>query len=181
MEAVLSLLDQKSNQNFKDLLCFYFPSPAVIKDFVGAVFNLSVLNGHKWKLTLATRSFGYSYGEEDNQSLRGVGSAISTKVKRSNNFTLAWKWDHWEPTLTEPQFYMVTCKSPVEIMMQCISGGSRPVRILLGLNTVSETDNRFHICIMIVCDTHLESQSISLLRVSALQVSVETIFHSSSF
>lgn len=66
-------------------------------------------------------------------------------------------------------------------MMQCISSGLRPARIPLGLNTVSKTDNRFHVCITIACDTHLESQSISLLRVSASQMSVETIFHSSSF
>lgn len=90
---------------------------------------------------------------------------------------------HWEPTLAEPQFYMVTSKSKslVEIMMQCISGGSTPARIPLRLNTVSERDNRFHFCITIVRATHLESQSISLLRVSALQMSVETIFHSPSF
>lgn len=74
---------------------------------------------------------------------------------------------HWEPTLTEPQFYAVTSKnkSLVEIMMRCISGGSRPARIPLGLNTASERDNRFHFCRTIVRDTHLESQSISLLRV----------------
>lgn len=84
--------------------------------------------------------------------------------------------------MAEPQFYTVTSKSRslVEIMMQCITGGSRPAITLLGLNAVSERDNRFHFCIIIVRDTHLESQSISLLRVSALQMSVETIFHSSS-
>jgi len=75
--------------------------------------------------------------------------------------------DHWEPTLAEPQFYTGTSqnKSLIEIMMQCITSGSRPVRIPLGLNTVSERDNRFHFYITIVHDTHLESQSISLLRV----------------
>jgi len=85
--------------------------------------------------------------------------------------------------MAEPQFYTVTSKnkSLVEIIMRCISGGLRPARIPLGLNTASERDNRLHFCIMIVHDTHLESRSISLVRVSALQMSVERISHFSSF
>lgn len=52
-------------------------------------------------------------------------------------------------------------------------------KIPLGLGEVSERDDRFHFCVTILCDTHLESQGISLPRLSALQVSVETVFHSS--
>lgn len=75
--------------------------------------------------------------------------------------------DHWESTLAEPRFYTGTSqnKSPVETMMQCVMSGSRPVRIPLGLNMVSERNNRFPFYITTVHDTHLESQSISLLRV----------------
>lgn len=85
--------------------------------------------------------------------------------------------------MAEPQSYTATSKnkSLVEIMMWCTSSGSKPARTPLELNAVSERDNRFNSCMTIAHDIHLESQSINLLRVSALQMSVETSFHSSCF
>lgn len=137
--------------------------------------------------TNGNRGFGYS---ADHGMGKKKPSPVSQRgclsyphwSKEEQKFYFSIKIRSLGPHTAWATIWTVTSKNEsLEIMTRLYKEWFKTCKTPLGLGEVSERDDRFHFCTTILCDTHLESQGISLPRLSALQGSVETVFHSSSF